>query len=474
MTTTTAAIATDLIAHKRLYHLFNQLSINTTSSSSNEGHDLRRCVIVTGVRTPFVKSFSSLIDVDSIGLSVAAISGLLTKTKLDPHLIDSIIMGNVVVTSAAPNLARESILDLKLPRHIPGTTVSMACLSGLEAIAIASNAIETNNGDIILAGGSDSLSNGELSMPRKATRALGKYQMGGGNKKGWSGLREAISEAGGLSPSNWIPVPNSIAERSTGKTMGYHADLMAEINKIAREKQDEFAVRSHKNAAAAQKKGFFKDEVVPVINGKKQTVDKDSLIRESMDVKKVSQLPPAFRPVSLHGTVNAASSSALTDGASACLLMSEEKAKELGYPTDVSIKAYIKTAIEPYPQLLLAPAIAIPRCLDKAGLTLDDIDLFEIHEAFAAQVLATIHCLKDPHFCKNVLKRDSIVGEIPMNKVNLNGGSLAIGHPFAATGGRLVASLTQSLRRTKKRYGLISICAAGGLGGVAILERIEQ
>ncbi len=255
--------------------------------------------------------------------------------------------------------------------------------------------------------------------------------------------------------------------------MGYHADLMAEINKIDKSAQDEFAVRSHNNAAQAIKSGKFASEIVPVINGTGKKVTTDNLIRTNMKIENVSKLNPVFRSNKEHGTVSAASSSALTDGASAVLLMSESKAKQLGYTTDIVLRSYVKTAIEPYPQLLMAPAKAIPAALDKAGLTLDDIDLFELHEAFAAQVLCTIKVLGDAEWCKNNLHRDSAVGVIPVEKLNINGGSLAIGHPFAATGGRLVTSLANELRRSKKRYGLISICAAGGIGGVAILERVD-
>lgn len=224
-----------------------------------------------------------------------------------------------------------------------------------------------------------------------------------------------------------FPQQNSIAERSTGKTMGYHADLMAEINQVSKQLQDEFAVRSHNNAYNAQQLGKFKNEIVPVMNGSGKTVNKDNILRPNMKIDNVQKLNPVFRTAAQHGTVSAASSSALTDGASAVLVMSESKARELGYPTDISIRAYVKTAIEPYPQLLMAPALAIPRCLDKAGLTLDDIDIFELHEAFAAQVLATVKVLADDDWCKKNLGKDKAVGKVPMEKLNINGGSLALG-----------------------------------------------
>lgn len=397
--------------------------------------------------------------------------GLLNKTKLDPGLIDEIIWGNVVIKSAAPNIAREIIIDLHLPQHITGTTCSKACLSGLQAVEQAVMLVEQGGADVVIAGGSDSISSGELTMPRDLTLALDKYSLGGGNKKGWKGVKEIFETAG--PPSAWFPRQNSIAERSTGKTMGYHADLMAEINSISREEQERFAIASHAKAHKARQEGILGCDIVPVMS-KHHTgpIAQDDLIRPSMDANKIAHLGTAFRKPSENGSITAATSSALTDGASAVLIMSEEMASKLGYPTDITLKSFANTAIDPFPQLLLAPAIAIPKALDRAGLSLQDIDLVEIHEAFAAQVLATLKCLESESFCKSIGRKQAL-GRIDPNKINVYGGSLAIGHPFAATGGRIVTTAANALRRTKSRYCLISICAAGGLGGVAILERHE-
>lgn len=289
-------------------------------------------------------------ECSSIDLGVAAVRGLIEKTKLDPTIVDEIIMGNVIVCSAAPNLAREIVIDLNLPRTIPGVTVSRACLSGLQAIEDAAMMIETGNAEVVIAGGSDCLSSGELSMPKKFTLALAKYQMGGGSKEGWSGMWKMIQDAGPI--SGWIPKANSIAERSTGKTMGFHADLMAEINKIERKDQDSFAILSHKKAYNAEKMGLFKHDIVPVNTSRGKIVSKDNLIRPNMDPIKVSKLSTVFRKEKESGTVTAATSSALTDGASACLLMSEEKAKLLGYPIDIVIRSFATCACEPFPQVL--------------------------------------------------------------------------------------------------------------------------
>jgi len=407
-----------------------------------------------------------MMTVDSIGLGVSSVSGLLNKTQIDPNLIDEVIWGNVVLNTKAPNVAREIVLDLNLPKKITGVTVSRACHSGLEAILQGIRLIEHGGAQVVVAGGSDSMSNGEISLPRHLGHALGMYKYGGASSQGFKGVVKLLKDAG--SPMTWVPTPPAIAERSTGHTMGYHADLMAESRDVKRESQDAFAMASHVNAGRARREGKLAQEIVPVVlpNGA-GVITEDNLIREKQDSGKMAKLKPVFRK---QGTVTAASSSPLTDGASCVLIMSEQKARELGYPTDMTVRSYSTTAIDPFPELLLAPALAIPKALDNAGLTLNDIDVFEIHEAFAAQVLATVACLASKEFCKERLGRDEPVGEVDPRKLNVNGGSIAIGHPFSATGGRVVTSCMNELRRTGKRYGLVSICAAGGIGGVCILE----
>ena len=428
---------------------------------------------MTGVRTPFVKSFTTLRSTPAITLAASAVSALLTATALPPSSIDQLILGNVVVSTSSPNVAREVVLDLHLPPSIPGTTVSVACLSGLEAVALGVAAVERGDAECVVAGGVDSTSSAEMAMPQHVTNALALYQMGGGNKRGWQGWRELLSGLG--MPWTWLPSAPTVSERSTGRTMGYHGDLMAEINGVTREEQDAWSVRSHQLAAKARKDGKLDGEVCAVTTPDGRRVERDSLIRESIDIGKLASLPPVFRPPPA-GTVTAASSSALTDGASACLLMSAPLAASLGYATDISVVTYVKSAIDPFPQLLLAPAIAIPLALRRARLTLADIDLFEFHEAFAGQVLATLACLDSADFYSRVglAVEGGKVGRVDRERVNVNGGSIAIGHPFGATGGRLVATLCAEMRRRGSRYGLISICAAGGIGGVMILERRDQ
>jgi acetyl-CoA acyltransferase len=301
----------------------------------------KRAVIVTGARTPFIKSFGDLMKVDTIGLSVAAVGGLLSRSGLDPKHIDHIVWGNVIVQTNSPNCAREIVIELNLPKHIAAHSTSMACASGLNAITQATTLVEAGHADVVIAGGSDSVSNGELPIPRRL--AYGLAQLIYGKKKGLAALPNFFKEAG-YNPLLWMPQPPAIAERSTGKTMGWHADVVAELYGITREAQEAFAIRSHQNAAAAASKGYLAEEIVPVEvvkrGGNKAPITTDNILRTDFAamVEKFPKLKPAFRKPS--GTVTAATSSALTDGASAVLVMSEEKAKQLGYPADVSIKSW--------------------------------------------------------------------------------------------------------------------------------------
>lgn len=432
----------------------------------------RKAVIVSGARTPFVKSFGEFMKVDTIGLSVAAVGGLIQKTKLDPKHIDHLVWGNVVMQTNAPNCAREIIIDLNLPKHTSANSVSMACASGLTSIAQALMMVEGGHADVVIAGGSDSVSNGELPIPRPLAYGLAQFIYG--KKKGIAAIPSFFAEAG-YNPLRWAPTPPAIAERSTGKTMGWHGDIISELYGITRADQEALAIRSHKNASIAEQKGYLAEEIVPVEVTKKKkqvSITQDNLIRRDYDKMpaKLPTLKPAFRrPM---GTITAATSSALTDGASAVLVMSEEKAKELGYPTDITMKTWQFTGIDPYPELLLAPVIGWDKALKKTGLGLKDLDVIEIHEAFAGQVLATVKCLESADWAKKHLGYDKPIldGKIDLEKVNVNGSSIAIGHPFAATAGRLVTSSMNELRRTGKKHAICSICAAGGLGGVCIIE----
>ncbi|MDF1667142.1 MAG: thiolase family protein [Planctomycetota bacterium] len=426
----------------------------------------RRVVVVEGRRTPFTKAFSELRKLDTIELASAACKGLIEESKIDPREIDEVIWGSVIFKSSAPNTARELVLDLNLPPSIPGMTVTRACLSGLQAITHAAAVIERGDADVMIAGGSDSCSNAEVPLPTNLTLAMGKLTFGGklNTKKVLGALTELES------PKDLLPSAPKIAERSTGRTMGQHADEMAEKNGVSREEQDAFAIASHKKAHQAWKSGRFDSEITSIdLGGHK--LSRDTLVRQTVDPAKLAKLRAVFRK---EGTITAATSSPLTDGASAVLLMSEEKAKELGFKADVELVDWTYCALDPFDQLLIGPALAIPKLLEKHNLTLEDIDVFEIHEAFAAQVLSVLKALASDEFCKARFGRDKAWGEIPEEKVNPHGGSVAIGHPFAATGGRLVTTAANELRRTGKKRAIVTLCAGGAMGGAALLETISD
>lgn len=445
----------------RLSTIASQLGISIPSE--------QRAVIVTGARTPFTRGFGELLALDTIDLGAAAVKGLLEKTKLDPNLIDHVAWGGVILRTGSPNTGREIIVDLKLPPSISAHTESMACISGLKAVLSGVLMIESGNASVIVAGGSDSVSCTEVPLARDVSQSLALYT------SGKISASKLLSVAG--LPCSWMPQQPGVAERSTGKTMGYHADVMAELCGVKRGDQDKFAMASHAKAAAAISQGLFDDEIVPVTTKvvphmPSKLVKKDTLVRMTQDEKKAATLKPAFRKAEKGGTITAASASPLTDGGAAVLLMSARRAKELGYAADVAIRSWAASGIQPEPNLLLAPALAFPTALRRAGLTLKDIDYFEIHEAFAGQVLATTQCLASAELCKKYLGLDSAVGDIPLDRVNIYGGSVSIGHPFGATGARIVTNAARILRNKQAKYVLISICAAGGLGMVTIVERI--
>lgn len=430
----------------------------------------RRAVIVTGTRTPFTRAFNELMPLDTIDLGAAAVKGLLEKTKLSPGHIDHVAWGGVILRSGCPNTAREIVIDLDLPPSVSAHTETMACASGLKSVLSAVQMIESGNADVVIAGGSDSVSCTEVPLARDVSQSLALYS------SGKISASKLFSVAG--LPCSWMPKQPGVSERSTGKSMGYHADLMAQLCATPRLAQDAFAMDSHRKAAAAEAAGLFKDEIVPVTTKRTahqpiRTVAKDTMVRAVQDAAKIGALKPVFRKAVDGGTITAATASPLTDGAAAVLVMSAQRAKELGFAADVVVRSWAASGINPQPNLLLAPAVAIPIALRRAGLTLKDIDYFEIHEAFAGQVLATINVLASQELSEKYLRLPSAVGQIPLERVNVYGGSVSIGHPFGATGARIVTNAARILRtKPDARFVLISICAAGGLGLVAIMEKL--
>ncbi|MCC7540603.1 MAG: acetyl-CoA C-acyltransferase [Deltaproteobacteria bacterium] len=425
---------------------------------------MRRAVVVAGARTPFVKAFGDFTRLDTIALGVSAVRSLMKKAGLGHRDVESIVWGGVVLPGYAPNVGREIALDLRLDPACEAMTVTRACASGLQAITTAAAAIERGDADVVIAGGSDSTSNAELKLPQKIVHAMAPLALGKPTASDYLG---ALSQLMPL--SEIIPQRPKIAERTTGEVMGEAAEKMARRNEISREAQDELAVRSHHRAAAAIASGRFDEEVYPVETAEGRWVHADGLVRADTSMEKLAKLKPVFAK---DGTITAGSSSPLTDGAAAVLLMSEDKARALGLTPLAAFKSWAYVGVDPADQLLMGPAIAMPKALARAGMELGDCDLVDIHEAFAAQVLSVLKMLGSAAFAKNRLGRDSAVGEVDPARLNVHGGSVALGHPFGATGARMVTTMSYELAKTGKSTALLGICAAGGLGAAAVLERV--
>ncbi len=427
--------------------------------------DERRAVLVSGVRTPFVKAFTDFLRIDTIGLASHAVAALLEKVNIARHEIDSVVWGGVILPGMAPNVGRELVLDLKLPAHIEAHTVTRACASGLQAVSSGVSAIERGEADIVIAGGSDSTSNAEIKLPQKVVHALAPVAFG--RKATAMDYLGVLSQ---LMPLHEVlPHMPKIAERTTGKTMGASCEEMARRNEIGRGEQDAFAAASHHRAAKATASGRFRDEITPVETPDGKKVFADGLIRADTSVEKLGKLRPVFAK---DGTLTAGNSSPLTDGAACVMLMSAGKAKSLGLTPKARFRSFGYVGVDPLDQLLIGPALAIPKALDRAGLTLGDMDFVDLHEAFAAQVLSVTKALASAAFAKHRLGRSEAVGEVSPEKLNVHGGSIAIGHPFGATGARMTLTMANELATTGKQFAVLGICAAGGLGGAAVLERV--
>jgi len=427
----------------------------------------KNVVVIDGVRTPFLKYMTDFAPYMSYQLGQQAIKGLLEKTGIDKNEIGRVVMGTVAPVINTPNLAREAAITAGIHPSTPCHTVSMACISANQAISSAADAIKAGHADVIIAGGTECPSDTPIGYNKKMRRTFIRLSLAKtmGQRLGYLGTM--------LNPMNWMPAKPAIAEFLTKKTMGADCEEMVQRYKIGRKEQDEFAVRSHVLAAKAHDEGLFKDEIVPVeVPPKFKVVSKDNGVRGNSTVEKAAKLRPAFDK--RNGSLTAANSSFLTDGAAAVLLMSEDKAAELGYKPKARIHTYCFSAQRLEDELLLGPTYAISQALAKSGFGIDDIGVWEIHEAFAGQVLTNLKCLADDEFCKKNLGRDKAVGQIPMDKINTLGGSLSIGHPFGATGARLVTTCANRMNRENAKYGIVAACAAGAHGHAMILENINQ
>jgi acetyl-CoA acyltransferase len=417
----------------------------------------RRAVVVGGVRTPFVRAFAEFLQMDTIALGCAAVRGLLERTGVPHREIDAIVWGGVILPGLAPNVGREIALDLRLPASVEGMTVTRACASGLQAITSAVSAIERGDADVVIAGGSDSTSNAEVKLPQKLIHALAPIAFGKATPADVLGVVSQL-----VPITDILPRMPKIAERTTGQVMGEAAEEMARRNEIAREAQDELA-------AAAIASGRLADEIVPVKTPDGTWVHADTIVRGDTSVDRLAKLRPVFAK---DGTLTAGNSTPLTDGAAAVLIMSEDKARQLKLTPLARFASWSYVGVDPGDQLLIGPAIAMPRALERAGRSLDQIDVVDIHEAFAAQVLCVTKMLASDAWAKHRLGRDRAVGAIDPAKLNVHGGSIAFGHPFAATGARMVTTMARELATTGKQSALLGICAAGGLGAAAVMERV--
>lgn len=422
-----------------------------------------RVAIVDACRTPFVKAGAEFKDMDVVDLASVPAAELVRRMALDPEEIDQSIFGAVVPALHAPNLGREVVLRTHLSQWIPGTTVNLACASSNRAITQGAEAILAGQADVVLVGGAESLSTVPISYSRNASQRFMELAKA-------KTLPAKVSTLAKLSPKDLAPVPPAIAEYVTGETMGQSAEKMAKENAVSRRAQDEIALHSHLHAARAAAEGRFDDQIVPTYNPKYDgVVDADTGVRANSSMEALAGLRPVFDRG--YGSLTAGNSSPLTDGASALMLMTEAKAKALGYEPLGFIRSYAYAALHPSTQLLQGPAYAAPQALDRAGMKLSDMDLVEMHEAFAAQILSNMKALASKKFAEHELGRSEAVGEIDLDRFNVNGGSIAIGHPFGATGGRVTMQVLSELKRRGEQFGLITVCAAGGNGFAMVVER---
>lgn len=420
-------------------------------------------VFVDGVRTPFVKSFGSFQKADTLELLSKSVDGLIRKTGIDTESIDEIAAGVVVPQTKNANVARDSIINLGMPNHIHGYTVNRACTSSLHTIADAARDIKSGHPSSFIACGVECLSDVPIAYSRQARQFLLSM-----NKAKSSSDRLNLIKK--FSAKDWVPRPPALAEPLTGLTMGESAEIMAKLNGISREDQDKFAVDSHRKAWLAQENGHFDEEIIPMWPSPSfEYIGKDNIVRSDTSIDKMAKLKPAFDKS--WGSLTAGNSSPLTDGAAASLIMDEKIALDMGLKPKTKILDFIFVGVDPKEQLLIGPAVAIPLILKRNNMNLSDVDLFEIHEAFAAQVLSCTKAINSKDFCERYFGDSKAFGEIPTEKLNVNGGAIAIGHPFGATGSRLVTTLSNELIRRDKNIGLIGICAAGGMSGAMLIER---
>lgn len=422
-------------------------------------NNLRRVAVIGGVRTPFCRSYGAYGDLTNLEMLTTVLDAMVERFDLEDAHIDEVVGGAIVTHAKDWNLAREAVIGSKLAQSTPGITMMQACGTSIQAAMGIGAKIATGQVECGIACGSDSVSDSPVVFKRKFAQRLIKLSRA-------RSLKGKLSVFKGFSLAELAPEPPGMAEPRTGLSMGQHCELMAQDWKIPREAQDKLAFDSHKNAAAAYEEGFLDDLLTPCAG-----VFRDNNLRADIDLDSMADLKPAFEK-SKRGTLTAANSTPLTDGASAVLLASEEWAKARGLPVQAWLTHARTSAIDYVAGegLLMAPTVAVSRMLEQANLKLQDFDYYEIHEAFAAQVLCTLKAWESRDYCERVLGRNTPLGPVDRQKMNVKGSSIAFGHPFAATGARIMASLARLLASKEKARGLISVCTAGGMGVAAILE----
>lgn len=428
-----------------------------------DSHSKRRVAIVAGVRTPFVRAGTLFKPISAIDLGKMCVAELIQRTNLDGKEVQALVFGTVIPSVVAPNIAREVSLLPMLPKGVQAFSVSRACASANQAITDAADQIALGHVDVAIAGGSESLSN----IPILHSQGFSDALVSASKAKSLGARARSLA---GIRPRDLIPITPAIAEPSTGETMGQSAEKMAKLNNISRDEQDQFALRSHRLASEGTRDGRLTAEIMPVYVPPKYATfaTTDNGIREGTSYEQLAQLKPVFDRQ--YGTVTAGNASPLTDGAACVLLMSEERARELGYAPLGFIRSYAYAALDPGEQLLQAPVLAAPVALKRAGLTLNDMDLVEMHEAFAAQVLSNLRGFESQQWAERA-GFSQPVGEVDREKLNVMGGSISIGHPFGATGSRITVTLLNELRRRNGHFGLMTVCAAGGMGFAMVVER---
>ncbi|XP_054712091.1 trifunctional enzyme subunit beta, mitochondrial-like [Uloborus diversus] len=439
-------------------------SSNVSHREAKPAGGIKNVVLVEGVRTPFLVSGTDYNSIMAHDLQRHAYLALLRRTGIPKEYIEYIVVGTVIQEVKTSNIAREASLGAGFSLKTPAHTVTQACISANQAITTAIGQLSSGQIDVALAGGVEFLSD----VPIRFNRSMRKLMLSANKAKT---AMQKLNLLLKFRPGFLAPELPGVAEFSTGETMGHSGDRLAASFNVSRREQDEYALRSHTLADKAARDGLLVDLEPITVPGKDKPIDRDNGVRVS-SLDQMAKLKPAFiRP---HGTVTAANASFLTDGATACLLMTEEKALSLGLKPKAYLRQYVYTAQDPKDQLLLGPTYSTSKILDKTGLTIKDIDVFEFHEAFAGQILANFKAMDSEWFAQNYINRQKKVGVPPLEKFNNWGGSLSLGHPFGATGVRLVTTAANRLIKEDGKYALVAACAAGGLGHGMIVERYPQ